>query len=139
MYELYMISLLIEIHFGSRYNCPRNVILSTTKNREDSVDTMDPQIVLFSRQYRQLLDPDFLAWPPKQLLRDPDVQAWLFKNLFDAERKSGLPPPRYQMRVLKPLLNKIEQSIDEPNEDVGGIFQSPFLDFRIVLYTQKSF
>ena len=80
---------------------------------------MDPQLHLFRRQYLQLFEPDFLSWPPKQLLRDPDAQAWLYKNLFDAERNPRLPSERYQLRVLKPLLAKIEQAIEDPEEDVG--------------------
>lgn len=80
---------------------------------------MDPQLLLFRRQYLQLFEPDFLAWPPKQLLRDSAVQSWLYANLFDIDKNSKLPPERYQIRVLKPLLAKIEQSIEEPEEDVG--------------------
>jgi len=80
---------------------------------------MDPQLLLFRRQYLQLFEPDFLSWPPKPLLRDADAQAWLFKNLFDADRNDRLPSERYQLRVLKPLLAKIEQSIEDPEEDVG--------------------
>lgn len=81
---------------------------------------MDPQLVLFRRQYLQLFEPDFLAWPPKQLLRDSDVQAWLYANLFNNEKNSRLPPERYQLRVLKTLVKKIEQSIEDPEEDVGA-------------------
>ena len=90
---------------------------------------MDPQLQLFRRQYLQLFEPDFLSWPPKQLLRDADVQAWLFKNLFDQERNPRLPSERYQLRVLKPLLAKIEQAIEDPEEDVGSstILLPPFL------------
>lgn len=80
---------------------------------------MDPQLVLFRRQYLQLFEPDFLAWPPKQLLRDADVQAWLYANLFNSNKNPRLPPGRYQLRVLKPLVKKIEQSIEDPEEDVG--------------------
>ena len=80
---------------------------------------MDPQLLLFRRQYLQLFEPDFLAWPPKKLLRDPDVQAWLYQNLFNANQNPRLPPERYQFRVLKPLLAKIEQAIEDPEEDVG--------------------
>ena len=80
---------------------------------------MDPQLLLFRRQYLQLFEPDFLSWPPKALLRDADVQAWLFKSLFDKDRNDRLPSERYQLRVLKPLLAKIEQAIEDPEEDVG--------------------
>ncbi|KAK4546529.1 hypothetical protein LTR36_001746 [Oleoguttula mirabilis] len=78
---------------------------------------MDPQLLLFRRQYQQLVEPDFLAWPPKQLLRDAGVQSWLYKRLFNAERNDRLPPERYQLRVLKLLLAKIEQAIEDPEED----------------------
>ena len=80
---------------------------------------MDPQLLLFRRQYLQLFEPDFLAWPPRQLLRDPDVQVWLCQKLFNTEENPRLPPERYQVRVLKSLLAKIEQSIVDPEEDVG--------------------
>ncbi|EME45797.1 hypothetical protein DOTSEDRAFT_128023 [Dothistroma septosporum NZE10] len=78
---------------------------------------MDPQLLLFHRQYLQLFEPDFLAWPPRQLLRDPAVQSWLHANLFNIDKNSKLPPERYQLRVLKTLLAKIEQCIEDPEED----------------------
>ena len=83
---------------------------------------MDHQLLLFRRQYLQLVEPDFLAWPPKQLLRDAGAQTWLYRKLFDSERHDRLPPARYQVRVLKPLLSKIEQAIEDPEEDVGVLF-----------------
>ncbi|KXS93514.1 hypothetical protein AC579_6419 [Pseudocercospora musae] len=78
---------------------------------------MDPQLLLFRRQYFQLHEPDFLAWPPKQLLRDSSVQAWLYAKLFDGEKNSYLPAERYQFRVLKPLVSRIEEAIENPEED----------------------
>ncbi|KJX97346.1 putative nicotinamide n-methyltransferase protein [Zymoseptoria brevis] len=78
---------------------------------------MDSQLILFRRQYLQIFEPDFLAWPPKQLLRDAHIQAWLYTHLFDSEKNSMLPPQRYQLRVLKPLLAKIEQAVEDPQED----------------------
>jgi len=85
---------------------------------------MDPQLVLFRRQYLQLFEPDFLAWPPKSLLRDAGVQQWLFKHCFDADTNAHLPSDRYRLRVLKPLLRKVEQAIEDPEEDVGLTSQS---------------
>nr|OQO31876.1 hypothetical protein B0A51_00882 [Rachicladosporium sp. CCFEE 5018] len=82
-------------------------------------DGMDPQLLIFRRQYLQLFEPAFLAWPPKQLLRDPDVQSWLYKHLFNDEVHSYLPSGRYQLRVLKPLLAKIEKAIEDPDEDIN--------------------
>lgn len=84
----------------------------------------DLQLVVFRRQYLQLFEPDFLLWPPKQLLRDAGVQTWLYNNLFNAERISYLPSERYQLRVLKPLLAKIEKSFQDPEEDVGVALSS---------------
>lgn len=81
---------------------------------------MDPQLILFRRQYLQIFEPDFLSWPPKLLLKNADAQRWLYQNLFNQEENSYLPPERYQLRVLKPLLARIEQSVDNSEEDVGG-------------------
>jgi len=81
---------------------------------------MDPQLLLFRRQYLQLFEPDFLSWPPKQLLRKADAQAWLYKTCFDSDRNTYLPTERYQYRVLKVLVGKMEQSIEDPEEDVGS-------------------
>ncbi|KAK5631425.1 hypothetical protein RRF57_007139 [Xylaria bambusicola] len=72
---------------------------------------------LLKRQYFQLFEPDFLAWPHPQLLRRSDAQAWLFKHLFDESRNARLPPERYQLRVLRPLVARIEKSIQDPEED----------------------
>lgn len=83
---------------------------------------MDQQLLLFRRQYLQLFEPDFLAWPPRQLLRDAGVQEWLYNNLFNAEQTSYLPPDRYRFRVLKQLMKKIENAIEDPEEDVGCHF-----------------
>lgn len=79
---------------------------------------MDPQLRLFQRQYLQLFEPDFLVWPPKPLLRDPSGQAWLYSQLFDPQTNEKLPPERYQLRVLKPLVAKIEEAIENPEQDV---------------------
>ncbi|KAI1780288.1 putative methyltransferase-domain-containing protein [Hypoxylon cercidicola] len=78
---------------------------------------IDPQLLLLRRQYLQLFEPDFLAWPPSKFLKGADVQIWLYKNLFDPTRNSRIPPERYQMRVLKKLVDKIEKAIEDPDED----------------------
>lgn len=87
---------------------------------------MDPQLVRFRRQYFQLFEPDFLAWPPKSLLRDAGVQQWLYKQCFDTDANQYLPSDRYRLRVLKPLLRKVEQAIEDPEEDVGSFPPSLF-------------
>ncbi|KAI1815766.1 S-adenosyl-L-methionine-dependent methyltransferase [Poronia punctata] len=90
---------------------------------------IDPQLKLFRRQYLQLFQPEFLAWPHPQLLRRGDVQDWIFKNLFeeadekqknsdnDKARRRHLPPERYQLRVLRSLVARIEKAIQDPEED----------------------
>ncbi|KAH8164798.1 hypothetical protein CIB48_g3453 [Xylaria polymorpha] len=78
---------------------------------------VDSQLLLLKRQYLQLFEPGFLAWPHAQLLRRSDAQTWLFKHLFDESRNPRLPPERYQLRVLRPLVSRIEKSIQDPDED----------------------
>jgi protein-lysine N-methyltransferase EEF2KMT len=79
---------------------------------------VDPQLRLFRRQYLQLFEPDFLAWPHAQLLRRSDAQAWLYRHLFNESRNPRLPPERYQLRVLRPLIARIEKAVQDPDEDV---------------------
>lgn len=94
---------------------------------------MDPQLVLFRRQYLQLFEPDFLAWPPKSLLRDAGVQQWLYKHCFDTDTNPHLPSDRYRLRVLKPLVRKVEQAIEDPEQDVGYLMSLRSLSFLSLL------
>lgn len=89
---------------------------------------MDSQLVLFRRQYLQLFEPEFIAWPPRALLRDAALQAWIYTHCFDSEMNANLPPERYQLRILKPLLARVEKAIEDPEEDVGA------LSFIIAIY-----
>lgn len=73
----------------------------------------------FQRQYLQNLEPDKLSWPSKEQLRDIGTQTWLYDRLFNERSITYLPPKRYQLRVLKKLLRLIEESLQDPNEDVG--------------------
>lgn len=76
------------------------------------------QLNRFKRQYIQLLDPGLLDWPRANSLKDPDVQAWMYRNLFSIDALRFHPPERYQLRVLKQLTSTIEQAIVDPEEDV---------------------
>ena len=67
----------------------------------------DQNLVLLRRQYLQLFEPDFISWPPPALLRNDDVQTWLFRHLFDPVRNPVLPPARYQRLVLDNLVRRI--------------------------------
>lgn len=82
---------------------------------------------VFRAQYFQLLDLVQMRWPEAQLLKRPDVQAWLFAEMFDRDSIQYPPPERYQMRVLKRLVSTIEQAIDNPEEDVCKPNSSPFI------------
>jgi hypothetical protein len=82
------------------------------------------QLTRFRAQYLQLLDPRTLSWPPHATLKKADVQTWLFKNLFDKQNLQYLPNDRYQARVLKIVLIRLEESIEDPDQDVSVIKSS---------------
>jgi hypothetical protein len=75
---------------------------------------------IFKRQYLQLVDIKDLRWPSKQCLKLPKTQGWLFQEVFDQAASQYLPPERYQLRVLKQLLEVLEASVEDPEEDVGA-------------------
>lgn len=76
------------------------------------------QLRILQRQYFQLVEPHLLRWPDDATLKVPEVQSWLFINLFDTDRIASPPPDRYQHRVLKVLISKLEASINDTEEDV---------------------
>ncbi|KAL9097544.1 MAG: hypothetical protein Q9165_000440 [Trypethelium subeluteriae] len=72
---------------------------------------------LFERQYFQLVEPKQLAWPVRDQLRLPEIQVWIHDHMFNTESLPYPPPDRYQLRVLKQLMSRIEEAIIDPNED----------------------
>ena len=74
------------------------------------------QIDVLRRQYLQLVEPEQLALPPIEILRSPDVQASIFHRLFNDSHFSN---DRYKYRVLKRIVGVLEESIIDPDEDVG--------------------
>ncbi|OAK97144.1 hypothetical protein IQ06DRAFT_296350 [Phaeosphaeriaceae sp. SRC1lsM3a] len=74
------------------------------------------QLQVLQRQYFQLVEPQNLRWP-EDILKQSDVQAWMFREMFDAESIKSPPPDRYQLRVLKMLISKLERAIENPEED----------------------
>ncbi|KAI9855589.1 MAG: hypothetical protein M1813_009728 [Trichoglossum hirsutum] len=75
------------------------------------------QLILFRRQYLQLYNPDSLAFPGPDYLRNESFQNLLYESMF---KPGVLPYPlkdRYQLRVLKELVLRVEQSITDPEED----------------------
>ena len=77
------------------------------------------QIELLRRQYLQLLEPEMLAIPSPAMLRRPDVQRQLYERMFRSDNLMFVPNSRYQLRVLKKLITRIENTISDPEEDVG--------------------
>lgn len=86
---------------------------------------------LFRRQYLQFLNPNALAWPSNDILRQLDAQTWLFDHLFDVHIEQYLPPERYQRRVVKRLFELVESSVQDPDQDVRPLLLS------LSLYSNK--
>jgi hypothetical protein len=79
------------------------------------------QLDRFCRQYFQLqLDLDY---PDEKHLRNDLFQRFLYARFFQESALSHPPPPRYQLRVLKELTKRIEQSIQDWEEEVGDSFR----------------
>lgn len=76
-------------------------------------------VELFTRQYLQLVGPEELTFPRKELLKLPDTQVLIYNDMFDEARIKYAPPERYKFRVLKRLVKALEDAIEDPEEDVG--------------------
>ncbi|KAI9777528.1 MAG: hypothetical protein M1839_008822 [Geoglossum umbratile] len=72
---------------------------------------------LFRRQYLQLLNPDSLAFPASDSLRNESFQIFLYEGIFKPGALAFPPQDRYQLRVLKELVLRVEKSIVDPEED----------------------
>jgi protein-lysine N-methyltransferase EEF2KMT len=80
------------------------------------------QLQVFNRQYLQYVPTEDLRWPDGSILRSIYAQKWLFDNAFDTNGAiKYFPPERYQFRVLKKLVELIQGSIKDPEEDVRKI------------------
>lgn len=75
-------------------------------------------VELLRRQYLQLIDMEQLTLPPKDLLRLPETQARIYNCMFNESQIVYPPPDRYISRVLKRLVNALEEAIVDPEEDV---------------------
>lgn len=76
------------------------------------------QIELFRRQYFQLIDPKHLHFPHTDILRLPQVQQEIYSRFFSEAAISFLPPARYRFRVLKALIDVMQEAFQDPEEDV---------------------
>src|SRR5579859_4799416 len=78
------------------------------------------QLDRFCRQYLKLqLDPDY---PDAENLRNDAFQRSLNARLFEENVIKHAPPQRYQFRILKELTKRIEQSIQDWEEEVCHLF-----------------
>lgn len=70
----------------------------------------------FCHQYLQL--ERTLDYPSPDLLRESSVQEALYEGLFSDGALPFPPPHRHRLRVLKELLRRVEESIDDWDEHV---------------------
>ena len=82
------------------------------------------QVEILKRQYLQLIDPEELRIPPYEILRLPETQAYIYSIMFEDSKYRFEPPEHYKFRVLKKLVNELEVSVQDPDEDVGFICSS---------------
>lgn len=75
------------------------------------------QLELLRRQYLQLVDPGRLSLPSDPLMILPEVQAQIYTTMFQ-QASNITPPDRYRFRVLKRLINRLEQAVQNPEDDV---------------------
>ncbi|KAI0179412.1 putative methyltransferase-domain-containing protein [Hypoxylon sp. FL1284] len=78
---------------------------------QDNPKVGDDSINRFCRQYLQL-ERD-LDYPPADFLREAEVQDDLYRSIFAEDALPYPPPRRYQLRVLKELMSRIESSIED--------------------------
>lgn len=87
-------------------------------------------VELLRRQYFQLIDIEQLTLPSKDLLRLPETQARIYNCLFNESNIVYPPPDRYRIRVLKRLVNALEEAIVDPEEDVSFPELPPLMSAR---------
>ncbi|KAI1371114.1 FAM86A protein [Hypoxylon crocopeplum] len=96
---------------------------------QDKLESGTDRVDRFCRQYLQL-ERD-LDYPSALLLRDADVQDSLYRRLFADGALPHPPPQRYQLRVLKELMSRIEASIED--WDLHGVSDDLMASLSTVL------
>ncbi|KFY85310.1 hypothetical protein V500_08522 [Pseudogymnoascus sp. VKM F-4518 (FW-2643)] len=69
------------------------------------------ELDLFKRQYLQLQLS--LKYPEKECLKHEEFQQLLYSEIFSEDAMKWYPPQRYQLRVLKELVKRIESISDD--------------------------
>ena len=75
------------------------------------------QLEIFRRKYLQMLDPDDIAYPMEWFIKLPEIQKWIYENMFNRKNVPNYLP--YAFRILKKLLFILEAAIEDPEEDVS--------------------
>ncbi len=87
----------------------------------------------FKRQYLQLQVS--LKYPERQYLKHEDFQQALCAHIFSQDALLHFPPQRYQLRVLKELMKRIEDSITDWEEEVRNLIFHPYLRLTYICST----
>jgi hypothetical protein len=98
-------------------------------------DAASPELHILRRQYFQLVEPHQLTWPDNTILKDPHIQSWMYAQMFDGDHIEFPPPDHYQLRVLKPLISKLENAIEDPEEDVRHPISSQWHSIEFLVST----
>ena len=75
------------------------------------------QVILFRRQYLQLVEPKLLPYPAVSAWRTPDFQSTFFHFILSDDANPFLPPSRYRLRVLKRVVDDLQKSFKNTEED----------------------
>jgi hypothetical protein len=74
------------------------------------------QLDVFKRQYLQL--EDRLTYPDPDCLRNERFQELLYSALFSEDALKYSPPQGHELKTLKELMERIEESITDWEEEV---------------------
>lgn len=83
------------------------------------MSSSERQVSRFCHQYLQL--EHSLDLPESSLLKTSEVQDALYARLFADGAVRFSPPQRYQLRILKDLMARVEASIDDWDEFVSKL------------------
>ena len=83
----------------------------------DGKEAWTEQLILFRRQYLQSVDPKFLPFPSDSTWRSPGFQSSFFRFVLSDGAHDFLPTRRYRIRVLKRIVDDLQSSFKDLDED----------------------
>lgn len=85
---------------------------------------MDTTIPTLIAQYNQQVPAPKLPLPDGKTLLQPTTQSTIYERMFNEDNPQAwpLPPVNYRTRVLKMILGRLEEGIQDPEEDVCSFF-----------------